>query len=196
MIIGAQVSFKFHGQLLLLVTQFTKEHFAYFFNVGLNFLLPFCHHLDFQYVHKAGRRTDQVIIKTARNAQELPKWILAYDIPFPSKDMHTCYMLPSTIRCRFQKKVIKSNTLFYLCGKHQTIYVAKVFKEYLSLPHNFLCLLHLNIKCSALYILSCFEIIILLLLLYPKLGSLMPDFIGSIIPATIKYKIAMFSKEQ
>jgi len=73
MIIGAQVSFKFHGQLVPLVTQFTKENFAYLFNLGLNFLLPFCHHLDFQYVHEAGRRTDQEIIKTAQNSQELPK---------------------------------------------------------------------------------------------------------------------------
>lgn len=101
-IVRAQVTFELNRQLILLVAETTVEYFLYFLDLSLDFLLTLCYNLDCHHLHEAGSRSHQEI-KSARKAQDPWKLMLPCDLPFPWKDRHKCYMLP-TIRCRFEQE--------------------------------------------------------------------------------------------
>jgi hypothetical protein len=44
------MSLKFNSEFVLLVAKVTKENFLYFLDLGLDSVLPFCHHLELSYM--------------------------------------------------------------------------------------------------------------------------------------------------
>lgn len=65
------MNLKFDGQFVLLVAKLTKEYFAYFFDLILNFLLTTSYNLDFHKVHEGGSRRIHQVIKTAGNSSKV-----------------------------------------------------------------------------------------------------------------------------
>lgn len=128
------MTFELYRQFILLVAETTVEYLLYFLNFSLDFLLTLCYNLDCHHLHEAGSRSHQVI-KSAQKAQDPRKLMFPYDLPFPSKDKHKCYMLP-TIRCRFGQE-----SSINLRASHNENYADKQApKTYLTLLSKFLCL--------------------------------------------------------
>jgi hypothetical protein len=102
-------------------------------------------------------------------------------IPFPSKDTHICYMLPSVIRCGFQKnksinlKILSTspniNNDLLQIYKHTSRFFVSSSVSSTSMSSFLRWIFSSAVKKSSS---SCFPI--------PNFGSLIPDFIGSMIP--------------
>lgn len=189
-IVWAQLTFKLNGKLILLVTETTIEYFLYILDLGLGFLLALCYNLDFHHFREAGSRSHQVI-KYARKAQDPWNLMLPYDLPFPWKDRHKCYMLP-TIRCRFEQESSINLRASYnenyadKYRRHTSRFLASSSVSSNSISSFLLCTFSSAVKKSSC---SCFPT--------PNFGSLIPAFIGSTMPTYSKNEceLAIYSIE-
>lgn len=189
-IVRAQVTFELNRQLILLVAETTVEYFLYFLDLSLDFLLTLCYNLDCHHLHEAGSRSHQEI-KSARKAQDPWKLMLPCDLPFPWKDRHKCYMLP-TIRCRFEQESSINLRASYnenyadKYRRHTSRFLASSSVSSTSISSFLLCTFSSAVKKSSC---SCFPT--------PNFGSLIPAFIGSTMPTYSKNEceLAIYSIE-